>query len=69
MRLMTETRTPYKTGSEADYIKRSAMLDLMRAVQQYEEAGGEVKLTNTLPDGKTVLLLDDIRISDWRRMR
>jgi len=65
---MTEIRAPYKTGSEADYIKRSAMLDLIQAVQQYEEAGGEVQTTWTQPDNKTVLLLD-IEIKEWRRMR
>ena len=64
---MTETHTPYLTGNEPDE-KPSALRDLKLALQQYEEAGGNVMLTSVTLINEVIISLQDVKISEWRRI-
>jgi len=67
-RLMTEQRTKYRTGNEAEEIKASALSDLKMAALQYQEAGGVIKETSYWNDRRTVILvIEDVGIDEWRR--
>jgi len=65
---MTEQRTQYHTGNEDAKIKASALADLKLALQQYEEAGGKVKVTKFWNEKRsTVLEIDGVPPDEFRR--